>query len=170
MGDTKDLDLRNEEGRKKIKEMAEDIDFCMFCTKLGHFPFESRPMSTREVDEQGNIWFFSRLDSNKNADILNDNRVELLYASPGKSHFLSVAGRAKILKDREKTDELWTVFAKTWFQEGKDDPELSLIKVEPESAHYWDTKHGKMVSLFKMAVSLVSGKTKDDGIEGEISK
>jgi general stress protein 26 len=166
MGDTKDL--QNEEGIKKIKEMAESIDFCMFCTKLNHFPIESRPMSTREVDEEGNIWFFSRLDSHKNADILEDNRVELHYASPKDSHFLSVSGRAKILKDREKSDELWTVFAKTWFQEGKDDPELSLIKITPEYAHYWDTKHGRMVSLLKIAASVVTGKTMDDGIQGDI--
>jgi len=166
MGDTKDL--QKAEGLKKIKELAEKIDFCMFCTKLGHFPFDSRPMSTREVDEEGNIWFFSRLDSNKNADILNDNRVELLYASPKDSHFLVVSGHAKILKDREKSEELWTIFAKTWFQEGKDDPELSLIKVEPEYAHYWDTKHGRMVSLLKVAASVVTGKTMDDGIQGDI--
>jgi general stress protein 26 len=166
MTDTKNLE--NQEALNKIKEMAEKIDFCMFCTHLAHVPFETRPMSTRMVDEQGNIWFFSRMDSFKNENILEDNRVQLLYAKPGDSEFLSVYGRASIIKDREKSDELWTVFAKTWFQEGKDDPELSLIKVVPESAHYWDTKHGKMVSLLKIAASVITGKTMDDGIEGEI--
>jgi len=167
MGDTKDL--TNEEGLAKLKEMAEGIDFCFFCTTLNQFPFETRPMSTRAVDEEGNIWFFSRLDSNKNAEIADDNRVQLLYAKPGDSEFLSVSGRAKILVDRQKSDELWTIFATTWFQEGKDDPELSLIKVEPDSAHYWDTKHGRMVSLLKIAASVITRKTMDDGIQGDIN-
>lgn len=166
MTDTKNL--RDKEAIKKIKEMAESIDFCMFCTHLAHVPFETRPMSTRLVDEGGNIWFFSRLDSFKNANILDDNRVQLLYAQPGNAQFLTVFGRARIILDRQKSDELWSIFTKTWFLEGKDDPELSLIKVEPESAHYWDTKHGKMVSLLKLAASVITGKTMDDSIEGEI--
>ena len=166
MGDTKDLE--REEAKKKLKEMAEGIDFCMFCTKLGHFPFDSVPMSTREVDKDGNIWFMSKMHSDKNHAILEDNRVMLLYALPGKAHFLTVCGRAKILKDEEKTEELWNNFAKAWFEEGKKDPELTLLKVEPESAHYWDTKHGKMVALLKYAVAAVTGNAADDGIEGEI--
>jgi general stress protein 26 len=166
MGETKNL--QDAEARQKIKQMAESIDFCMFCTHLAHVPFESRPMSTRMVDENGNLWFFSRMDSYKNENILDDSRVQLLYAQPANSHFLSIFGRAKIIKDRQKSDELWTVFAQTWFQEGKDDPELSLIKVEPERAHYWDTKHGRMVSLLKIAASVITGKTMDDGVEGEI--
>lgn len=167
MGDIRNLE--HQEARKKIKELAEEIDFCMFCTKLAHVPSEVRPMSTRMVDDEGHIWFFSRLDSHKNADILQDNRVQLLYASPGDSHFLNVFGRAKILQDRHRSEELWTVFAKAWFQEGINDPELSLIKVEPESAHYWDTKHGRMVALFQIAASAITGKTMDDGIEGDIN-
>jgi general stress protein 26 len=166
MGDTKDLE--REEAKKKLKEMAEGIDFCMFCTKLGHFPFDSVPMSTREVDKDGNIWFMSKLTSDKNKAIMEDNRVQLLYALPGKSHFLSVSGRAKVLKDEEKTEELWTNFAKAWFTEGKNDPELTLLKVEPESAHYWDTKHGKMIAMVIYATAAITGKEFDDGVEGQI--
>jgi len=166
MGDIKDLE--NREGLKKIKELAEDISICMMCTNLGTVPFDTRPMGTREMDENGNIWFLSGMESHKNEDILKNNRVQLIYSCPEKSHFLSVFGHAKIIKDREKTEEVWTVFAKAWFQEGKDDPNLTLIKFQPESAYYWDTKHGKMVSLIKIAIATVTGKQMDGGIEGSI--
>jgi hypothetical protein len=53
-------------------------------------------------------------------------------------------------------------------QEGKDDPELTLIKVEPVHTYYWDTKHGKMVAFAKMLASVVTGKTIDDSIEGKL--
>ena len=58
---------------------------------------------------------------------------------------------------------------KGWFQEGKDDPNISVIEIIPDEAYYWDTVHGKMISLLKIAASVVSGKTMDDGIEGNIS-
>jgi general stress protein 26 len=160
--------LTQQEAMAKLKELAEKIDFCLFCTSLAKTPCNSRPMSTRAVDEEGNIWFFSRESSNKNQDIASDYRVQLMYARPGNSEFLTVYGRAEILKDRAKTEELWSNFAKAWFNDGKDDPELTLIKVIPEDVHYWDTKDGKMISLVKIGVSALLNKELDSGVEGDL--
>ena len=167
MGDVKNLN--QQEAIKKLKDLAEDIKTCMFCTNLADQPFETRPMGLQEVDENGDLWFFSAMESNKNEEILQDNRVQLIFADPGKAHFITIYGRAQILKDREKTEELWNVFVKAWFQEGKDDPSLTLIRVKPENAYYWDTKNGKMISLLKIAASVVSGKEMDGGIEGKLN-
>ena len=165
MGQTKDL--QNEEGKKKIKELVEDIKTCMFCTNTQELPFNTRPMATLDVDEQGNLWFMSNIKSNKNDEIKDDDQVQLIYAKGGDSHFLSLTGNAFIIKDQDKVDEYWTMFAKAWF-DGKRDPDISLIKIVPDTAHYWDTAHGKMVSLIKIAISAVSGKKMDDGVEGKI--
>lgn len=167
MGDYKDLS--NREGIDKLRTLIKDIDFCMFCTKTGDLPFSTRPMSTRDVDEEGNIWFFSRESSNKNFDIAQDDKVQLLYAKPGSSEFLSVYGTADVTKDKQKAKELWSFFAKTWFNEGVDDPELTIIRVRPEDCYYWDTKSNKMVSLLKIVAGAVTGRQMDDGIQGEIN-
>lgn len=167
MGQIKNL--QNEEAYKKMKELVEDIKTCMFCTQTNQIPFNTRPMATVEVDEEGNLWFMSNKESNKNEEIKEDDKVQLIYAKGGDSHFLSVAGKAQIVKDQSKIDELWTVFAKAWFPDGKKDPDISLIKIIPEDVYYWDTVHGKMVSLLKIATSVVTGKTMDDGVEGKIS-
>ncbi len=58
---------------------------------------------------------------------------------------------------------------KTWFQEGKDDSSLTIIKVVPQDAYYWDTKNNKLVSLIKIMASVATGKTMDDGVEGKLS-
>ena len=52
--------------------------------------------------------------------------------------------------------------------EGEDDPNLSVIKVVPEDGYYWNNKNGKMVAIAKMATAFVTGKTMDDGIEGNL--
>jgi len=166
MGTLKDLD--HSEAISKLKELAEDINICMFCTNVKDLPFATRPMSTAEVDEDGNFWFMSKADSNKNFEIGEDRTVQLIYAKASDSHFMSVVGQAKIVRDREKTEELWNIFAKAWFQEGKDDPNLTLIRVRPESAYYWDTKHGRFISLLGLAASVISGKTMDGSLEGNL--
>lgn len=165
MGDIQNL--QDKAAIEKIIELAKD-QTCLFCTFTGEFAIKARPMSTQAVEKDGAIWFFSSRQSNKNREISNKSKVQLLYGDPGKSDYLSVEGNAAIVEDKKKIDELWTPIIKTWFQEGKDDPDLTLLKITPSEAYYWDTKHGKMVSFAKILASIVSGKTMDDGIEGKL--
>lgn len=153
---------------EKIKELAEDAKLCMFCTRLSQIPFNTRPMATQLVGEDGAFWFFSAADSVKNADIMRDNRVQLIYANRSSSEFLTIYGTAEIVNDCNKLKQLWNVFLTTWFPGGADDPNLTLLKVTPGEGHYWDTKHNKMVASLKMVVGAIRRKMMDDGVEGDL--
>lgn len=166
MGDT--MNLINTEAIAKIKDLARDANICHFVTNLSNTPLSSRPMATQKVDDEGNIWFLSDKDSNKNHDIQADNRVQLFYSANSSYEYLSIYGTAEIVFDKEKIHEMWTDFAKAWFTGGEDDPAISLLKVAPQDGYYWDTKNNKIVSLIKIAKSIVTGKTDDDGIEGTL--
>ena len=160
--------LYNEDAVKKIKDFVNDIKVCMFCTNVTHLPFRTRPMSTLEVDEEGNLWFFSAKSSDKNDEIKNDDTVQLIYSKNSDVHFLTITGKATIVEDQAKKDELWNPIVKAYFPEGKDDPNLSLVKIKPEAAHYWDTINGKMITWFKMAASAVTGNQNNVGVEGKL--
>ena len=166
MGDVKNLSQT--EAIKKLKELAEDIGVCMFCTDLGRVPFQTRPMATQKVDENGDLWFLSAASSDKNDEIRHDSDVQLLYAKNSDAHFLSVLGKASVSRDKAKIDELWNKMAEAWFKGGKEDPNLTVVKVTPSEAYYWDTKNGKMITLIKIAISAVSGFKMDGGVEGKI--
>lgn len=166
MGEIENLDHRD--AVKKMKELVEHTSICLFTTHFSKTPLQTRPMATQEVDDEGNLWFFSDEESNKNFQIAEDSRVQLFYSNPSKSEFMSVYGHAMIIEDRNKIEALWNPMAKAWFKGGKDDPSLSLILVIPDEAYYWDTKNSKMVSMVKILSSVVSGKTMDDGIEGKL--
>jgi len=124
-------------------------------------------MSVNKYENSGLIWFLSDKTSNKNQQIRSDDRVELIFAE-GSSRFMSLSGHASIESSRELIKELWTPIAKIWFTEGVDDPRISCIRFTFEDGYYWDTKHGKGIEIIKMAASLITGKTMDDGIEGEL--
>lgn len=162
-------DLSDKEAVAKLKELAEDIGTCMFCTELSVRPFPTRPMALQEVDDSGNLWFISSAKSNKNFEIQHDNDVQLIFAKNQNVHFLSIYGQATIYKDRAHIDEVWSPVAKAWFEEGKDDPEVTVIKVTPTDAYYWDTKYGKAISFLKWAKGAITGKMDDDlGVEGNL--
>ncbi len=168
MGATQNL--QGQEANDKIKELIDHNSTCLFATQLTYAPVSVRPMASTKVEEDGTIWFFSKEDSDKNAHIEQDQRVQLLYSNQSAAEFLSLYGYAEIVTDRNKIDELWTPIAKAWFTEGKDDPSVTLIKVTPEEGYYWDTKNNKVISLAKIAISALSGKTNDNGVEGEIKR
>ena len=161
-------DLNNEEAVAKLKKLAEKINICLFCTELETLPITTRPMAVQQVDVQGNIWFISSGESNKNFEIKEDNRVQLFFAGSA-YEYLSIYGNAYIYKDKEKIEELWTPIAKAWFEEGKDDPSITVIRVAPSDAYYWDTENGKLVSFFKIAAAALTGAKHDGGVEGALN-
>ena len=165
-------DIQNVSGDaaiKKINELAGDAKSCMFSTNLSKVPFSTRPMAIQEVDENGSIWFFSAADSDKNLEINEDERAQLIFMNNESYEYLSLYGEAAVIIDEKRANELWTPFAKTWFPEGAEDPNLSIIKFTPEYGHYWDVKNNKLVALAKIAVGALTGQTMDLGIEGSVN-
>jgi len=161
--------LTHVEAIEKFKELVKHESTCLFTTLLTQVPLTTRPMSVQKVCDQGNFWFLSAADSDKNMEIARDSRVQLFFLNTSKYEFLSLYGNATISRDRQKIDEFWSDIAKAWFPEGKDDPRITVIKVTPEEGFYWDTKDGKLVSMIKILASAITGKTLQEGVEGTIS-
>ena len=162
-------DLLNQDAVEKIKELSKKASTCFFCTAINDGkPFKTRPMSVQDVDDTGNIWFLSANDSSQNAEINSDKNVQLLFQSSAHSGFLAIDGIATISRDKQKIDEFWGPLLKTWFTEGKDDPRITVIKVETTNGYYWDNKHGNAIAFAKMTLGAMLGKTMDDSIEGEL--
>ncbi|SIT23162.1 General stress protein 26 [Chryseobacterium ureilyticum] len=159
--------LTHLEAIRKIKELSEKAKICMFCTELETVPVNSRPMTLQETDENGNLWFISSGTSNKNFEIKEDRRVQLFFMNNSDAQYLSVYGKASVYKDRKTIEEKWSPLVKAWF-DGKDDPNVTVIRVEPQETYYWDTKAGKLLSLFSFVTAAITGhKTNNaDGIEG----
>lgn len=160
--------LERMEAIAKVKTLAKDINICMFCTDLHQQPFSTRPMAVREVDDEGNLWFISSASSHKNAEIKEDESVQLIFSKPSSTEYMSVYGKASIFKDQERIKDLWTPIANAWFDEGKNDPDVTVLKVTPSEAYYWDTPNGKVVTLLKIAAAAVTGKSMDTGEQGKL--
>jgi len=157
----------NEEAKKKIKEMTEDIQVSMMVTALGKTPLQAVPMTQKKIDMNGDVWFLSPSDSDHNKNIAKDKKTQLLYSDPSSMKFLSVYGEAEIVTEKSVLEELYSNVSDNWFN-GTDDPNLTALKFSPKEAYYWDTKSNKYVSLFKMGVAAVTGNKKDIGEKGNL--
>ena len=158
----------HQESIEKIRELTHGIDFCMLTTiDGGHL--RSRPMSTQEFEFDGELWFFTSDDTHKISEIEKDSRVNVAYSKPDDNVYLSISGKAEIVKDQAKIDELWSPVLKAWFPKGKDDPSLCLLKIPVDQAEYWDAPSSKIVQLFGMVKAIATGTEADYGENKKIN-
>ncbi|MBF4992610.1 pyridoxamine 5'-phosphate oxidase family protein [Arthrobacter gandavensis] len=121
----------------------------------------SRPLALQETDSEGNLWFFTPDPSPKADEIRANPHVNV--AVEDKKGYLSVSGRAEISHDQEKIEELWNASAAAWFEQGREDPSIALIKVNSDTAEYWVSDEPKIATLFKIGKSAVTGDTPNVG-------
>lgn len=161
--------LEKKEGILKLKKMVDEVKFCFFITDLENEKGSSSTiMTAQQVDDEGNIWFFSGSNSDRNKDIEENKNVQMYFSSPEKNSYLSVNAKANIVMDKSKIKELWNPLLTIWFKDGIEDKNISLIKVTTKTANYWDSDGGKMINFFKMITSVITGNNTIDSTQGKI--
>lgn len=121
----------------------------------------SRPLAVIERDFDLSVWFFVGDNSHKVHQIEENPQVNVAFESG--AGYLSLAGRASLVTDRDKIDEYWNAGAEAWFTEGKDDPHVALLRVTAESAEYWANTDPKPVALLKYAKAIATNSRPDTG-------
>jgi general stress protein 26 len=144
---------------KKLYELIKDVKIAMLTTVDTDGTLHSRPMWNQDADESGDLWFFTQISSPKVTEISRDNQVNLGFSHPGKQDYVSVAGKAEIVRDKTKIDEKWSESLKTWFPKGKDDPEVALLRVHPIKGEYWDSPSSTVVHLYGYAKAALTGES-----------
>ena len=153
---------KRENDLQRLREMVKDIDFCMLTTVDENGDPHSRPMSSNgDIDPNGDIWFFTGASSHKVSEISKLPKVNVSFADPDNQHYVSITGKAQLVRDRKKIDELWRPEFKMWFPEGKDDPEVALLKINLEKAEFWDSPSSTIGFALDFVSSLVTGKEPD---------
>ena len=149
---------------EKLRDMIKEIDFCMLTTMDEQGDPHSRPMSSNgDIDPNGNLWFFTGLSSHKVAEVDRAPKVNVSFADPENQRYVSVTGTAELVRDRQKIDELWRPEFKMWFSQGKDDPEVALLRVSLEKGEYWDSPSSSIGYALRFVSSLVTGKQPEFG-------
>lgn len=147
---------------KDLKDKIKDVKFGMFTTLDPDGKLSSRPMTSQQLDDSGNLWFFTSDNSDFVRFLQQNPHVNVAFSDPDDSLYVSVAGSAELTRDQAKIDELWSPLVGAWFDGGKEDPHLALIKVHVDSAEYWDTHSSKMTQLYALAKSALTGKAPRD--------
>lgn len=97
-----------------------------------------RPMTAQLDDgKPGPIWFFTSKENAIVREVGSDSRAIAAFVAKGHDLFASVHGSISIETDRAVLDRLWNKFVAAWFEGGKDDPKLALLRLDPEQGQVW---------------------------------
>lgn len=161
--------MSDTKGTQKVRELVEKVKVCMFVTQNEDGALHSRPMQTNEMDDAGNIWFFTNAFSDKVDEFRDHRPVNLAYAHRGDDDYVSVSGKAYLIRDRSKLEEKWNPILKAWFPDGLETEGIALVKVKPDTAEYWDAQDNKLIQGVKILKAIVTGTQHDSGDHGRVN-
>jgi general stress protein 26 len=156
-------DSSNRKSIEKLASLIKDIHFAMLTTVCRDGSLRSRPMATQHDDFDGVLWFFTDVKSAKVHEIEDDQHVNVSYADPGSNTYVSVSGRATLVRDKVILKELWNPMYKAYFPKGLQDPNVALLRVAVERAEYWDSPSSTLVQLGGFVKAVVTGRRVDGG-------
>ena len=144
------------DGIKELAKLIHGVKFAMLTVLTPEGHLHAHPMTTQDVEFDGDIWFIGSKDTNQVKAMQSHPQVNVSYAHPDRGVYVSVNGTAELVEDRAKLDELWSDAYKAYFPQGKEDPNIQLIHIAAHGAEYWESE-GKVHSLIALARGLVKG-------------
>ena len=150
-----------------LVELTRDSRFVMLTTVDSGGTLVSRPMARQDVDLSTELWFIATRDSRKVGHIQANSTVSVTVSSA--TSWVSLAGKAEVVDDTEQLRELWSTFAEAWIPEGPEDPNAILIRVDVESAEYWDNPGGRVATVISLVKSKITGQPYDGGDHAKIA-
>ena len=153
------------EDTRKVAELIKGQRFGFLTTTTPEGKLTSRPMTLQEVEFDGDLWFFAE----RGADWLDHIRIapQVNVGIGSGGTWVSLTGQAAIVDDVAKKKELWNGGAEAWLPQGPEDPSVVLVKVDGDSAEYWDTPGGRLATAFSFVKAKATGQRIDSG-ENEV--
>ena len=161
--------MSKQENIDKIQAVIKDVKFAMMSTINSKGDLHAWPMTTSETSLGGKeIWFIGDKTSDVVKDLQNNPKVGLAYATQDEKNYVSISGNAELSNDKAKLDELWAPVYNAFFEHGKEDETLQLIKIVPHGAECW-LSGSSTINMFKMAAAAVQDGKTAEGIGEQFS-
>ena len=133
---------------KKFWKELDDSPFVMLGLK-GVDDDQTRPMTAQvdvpkdgDKEDGGPIYFFASKTDGVGQAITDSARAVATFVGKGHGLFAHIHGTLFRSDDRAVIDRLWNPFVASWYKDGKDDPDLQLLRFDTESADVWEATPG----------------------------
>ena len=146
--------MSDAESISKVTDIINDSHIGMFTTINEAGALVSRPLAVQEVKDDGDMWFFTSATTSLVAHIRANPAVNVSFGK--RTEWVSVAGTADVVTDRQLIHDMWNQVVEAWFPDGPDTPEVVLLHVDSDSAEYWTSPGGTAATVLQWIKSKVT--------------
>lgn len=140
----------------RVWELARRIGIAMFVTWDGKQQ-RARPLAATVEKDEGAIYFLTDINGEKDDQVSDFPMVSVSFADHKHSKYVAISGKATVSNDRKRIRDMWSPFAKAWW-DSPEDPAIRVIKVVPQDAELWDSP-GRIVTTISMLAAAVTGRS-----------
>jgi general stress protein 26 len=156
--------------RDTLWSLIDDNPTCMLVTHEEDGDLRARPMRAIIERDRGELWFYTRLDSGKSAEIARDGAACACFGCPKSNDYVSVTGDATLGANREMIHKHWSRFVDAWFPDGPDGGDVGMIRLVIKEAEYWDGSSSSVLNALKMLRASGKDETPDLGENEKIAR
>jgi len=126
-----------------------------------------QPMTAYPERKTGTIWFFTRDDTDL-AKAANGGMAMMTFQTKDQDLHACLGGQLWASRDPERIEKFWNPILAAWYPEGKDDPHLTLLRLDLDSAAVWLSDAGPVKFAYEIARANIKGQKPDLGDRAEI--
>ncbi len=152
---------------EKIHDLIQGSHTALLVTVGQDGELDSRPMGCLQTEFDDTLWFLTFRDAPKVKEIGRDDRVLVSYANPSEYDYVSLAGRARLVEDKQKLNELWFEGLRVWFPSGPSDPNLAILAVRVDEAKYWTNAASSVTYAWAYVRAALTHKSPSPGEIGD---
>ncbi|WP_299363138.1 pyridoxamine 5'-phosphate oxidase family protein [uncultured Paracoccus sp.] len=121
------------------------------------------PMSHYADPDASALWFITA-DGTEWVQAVSAGPQKAVHcvSSAGQHLYARIEGELSLSNDRQKLDEIWNAVASSWFEDGKRDEDVRLLKLSMTGAEVWATT-GSAGFLYEIAKAKLTGAKPDMG-------
>ena len=146
---------------ERVWDIIEKVGVCMLTTQFVD-GLRARPLEARPDRDAGLIFFVTDIHSAKDDEIEARPDVGLVFIDSSDKAYLSITGRACVVRDPDKTKAVWRKTDEVWWP-GPDSPDVCLLRIEPSRAELWDGPASAAVTAFEFAKAKLTGEAPNLG-------
>jgi general stress protein 26 len=161
----------------KMFELIEGMKIGILVTRTADGSLVARPMARQKAAPGADLWFVTGEGSGKLEDLEQDPHVNVTFYGGTKQEWVSIAGMARVSRDRQLIEQLYESDWRIWFSNSGDprdgtpeDPRMVLIGVDVHTAVFLEQDKPGPVVLFELAKGFLTGERPDVGKMHRVSE
>ncbi|MEQ8556921.1 MAG: pyridoxamine 5'-phosphate oxidase family protein [Henriciella sp.] len=161
-----DIDKLKQDPKEQLFKHLDDLHAVMLGSPD---PKQHMQPMAPEVDfDSGEIWFFTRASSDL-VEALGRDSADVHMCAVEKDYQACLMGELSVERNEEKIEQFWSAPVAAWFEGGKADNDLTMLRFKPKNASIWASDRNPITFAYEIAKANVKDKTPDVGERNSVN-